>query len=437
MKQECTMPKSSARRISSISSRNFVGEEKFSTRRRSCDSAVENEHKPLKETGKDFFSKGKYEVSDVNFKAIETGKDSFSKGKSEVSDISAQDKARELNDKPNSLDELGNIVPSKQSANTKRSLYPKKFQEGDEERIRRVALGYVYMKNIYDNGDTYEGEWRDGNRDGKGRYVSVSGWYYEGGWKENKKHGQGKYVRKDGNVYEGEWLDGKRNGEGKYTCANDYVYQGQWKDDKRNGPGKIVREDGSSYEGGWKDDKMHGQGKYIFDDMECFYEGQYKNGKKHGVGKYANENGIVYEGEYKNGKKDGQGIHTSPNGSIYEGKYLEGKKHGKGIIYKNGYFYKVKFERGKQVYEKKWEEYKEYRQTHCLSDSLSDSNVETISTKQNLAGGANKKICRTINLCAKKSVKRIIQRPAKIMSFMKKKNRGVLDDVMRLQRNFC
>ena len=355
---------------------------------------MEGTGKALIERKPAFFLKQKSELSGFSLRRIKTEADFSSKGEYEVSDRSlngrVEDKVRKINDEINSLQELGNIVSSS---------YSKKLHEGDEA-----------VKKMYENGDTYEGEWKDGDRDGNGYYVSVSGWYYKGGWKDNKKHGQGKYERKDRSVYEGEWLDGKRHGKGKYTRTKEYVYHGQWKDDKRNGLGKVIREDGSSYEGGWKDDKMHGQGKYIFDDMGCFYEGQYKNGKKHGIGIYADENGIVYEGGYKDGKKDGQGVYSSLNGTIYDGKFLEGKKHGKGIIYKNELFYKVKFERGKQVYEEEWAEYKEYRQKTFPGETTNEkcSSINRISIKQNLSSTINKK------------AHSILRRPAKIVCFIKK-----------------
>jgi len=357
----------------------------------------------------DFSSKGEYEASE---RSLETGKKSFSVVEYEVSDSRVEDKVRKINDEINSLQELVNKVSSS---------YSKKSQEGDKADIRRQLLGCVYVKKVYVNGDMYEGDWKDGNRDGNGYYVSVIGWYYEGGWKDNKKHGQGKYESKDGSVYEGEWLDGKRNGKGKYTCVNEYIYHGQWKDDKRNGLGKIIREDGNSYDGGWKDDKMHGQGKYIFDDIGCFYEGQHKNGKKHGIGRYSDENGIIYEGGYKDGKKDGRGVYTSPNGTVYEGTFLDGKKHGKGIIYKNGIFNEVKFERGKEVSEEEWTEYNECKQESFPVEMTNErfSSVKGISMKQNLSSSANKKSHS------------IIRRPATIVSFIKKKMKLV--NYMRAQ----
>ena len=36
----------------------------------------------------------------------------------------------------------------------------------------------------------------------------------------------------NGNVYEGEWKDGLRDGYGKHTAADGTVHEGTWKEDK-------------------------------------------------------------------------------------------------------------------------------------------------------------------------------------------------------------
>ena len=58
------------------------------------------------------------------------------------------------------------------------------------------ALGTQY----YDNGDKYEGKWRDDHRTGRGSYWT------------NKL---GVMVYASGDRYEGEWRDDMREGEGR------------------------------------------------------------------------------------------------------------------------------------------------------------------------------------------------------------------------------
>ncbi len=54
---------------------------------------------------------------------------------------------------------------------------------------------YYYAAHTFgeESGDRYEGEWKDGKRDGRGTYYSANGDRYEGQWKDNKQHGRGTY----------------------------------------------------------------------------------------------------------------------------------------------------------------------------------------------------------------------------------------------------
>ena len=41
----------------------------------------------------------------------------------------------------------------------------------------------------------------------------------------------------DGGTYEGEWRDGQRNGNGVFYYADGSKYDGEWKEDKKDGKG--------------------------------------------------------------------------------------------------------------------------------------------------------------------------------------------------------
>jgi hypothetical protein len=43
----------------------------------------------------------------------------------------------------------------------------------------------------------------------------------------------------DGQLYEGEWRDGKRHGEGTNEWAEGQAYHGMWRDDKMHGVGTF------------------------------------------------------------------------------------------------------------------------------------------------------------------------------------------------------
>ena len=53
---------------------------------------------------------------------------------------------------------------------------------------------------------------------------------YDGEWHEDKMHGHGTYFYRDtGDTYEGGFVHGAREGRGKYTKADGTVTEGEWK----------------------------------------------------------------------------------------------------------------------------------------------------------------------------------------------------------------
>lgn len=55
--------------------------------------------------------------------------------------------------------------------------------------------------------------------------YAESGHCYEGEWKDDQKHGKGKYTCKEFS-YDGEWVDGYMCGKGTYTYENGDKYVG-------------------------------------------------------------------------------------------------------------------------------------------------------------------------------------------------------------------
>ena len=47
------------------------------------------------------------------------------------------------------------------------------------------------------------GEWYQGQRHGRGVYITSDGSRYDGFWKYDQRNGFGRFVRADGDVYEG------------------------------------------------------------------------------------------------------------------------------------------------------------------------------------------------------------------------------------------
>lgn len=125
-------------------------------------------------------------------------------------------------------------------------------------------------------GDTYTGEWKDGERNGQGIYTWHDGDTYAGKWKEGKMHGQGTFSRGNGDIYVGEWKNGKKHGYGTYSWISGDNYAGEWKDSIIHGRGTYTWKNGNSYTGDWKNGKKHGQGIYTWKNGKKF-TGEFRN----------------------------------------------------------------------------------------------------------------------------------------------------------------
>ena len=147
--------------------------------------------------------------------------------------------------------------------------------------------------------------------------------------------------------FEGEYLNGKRNGKGKeYNGEGKLIFEGEYLNGKRNGIGKEYNYEYSYY-----------SNKYFTN----IFEGNYSYGKMNGKGKeYDDNHKILFEGEYHNDHRwNGKGIEKSEKTIIFEGEYLNGKWwNGKGIDYeiKNGKGYvKERDKYGKIIFEGEYE----------------------------------------------------------------------------------
>jgi hypothetical protein len=80
------------------------------------------------------------------------------------------------------------------------------------------------------------------------------------------ENGKGKYIFEGGESYEGDWKNGKYEGEGKYIFSNGDSYNGEWKNSLFDGFGTYRYSDGEEKKGYWKNNKYIGlqlPAKYI------------------------------------------------------------------------------------------------------------------------------------------------------------------------------
>lgn len=58
------------------------------------------------------------------------------------------------------------------------------------------------------NGDSYEGQYMNDKKNGKGTYLWKNGSKYIGNFENDYRHGYGQMYWQDGKVYKGKWLNG-------------------------------------------------------------------------------------------------------------------------------------------------------------------------------------------------------------------------------------
>jgi len=120
-----------------------------------------------------------------------------------------------------------------------------------------IAIQIILIVFLAGCGDKseYVGDLKNELPDGKGIMTyEEDGSTYDGEWKEGQRYGNGTLTYEDGAKYEGEWKDGEMDGTGIFTWSNGDKYEGDWKNGKKNGQGTIFYQDGSKLEGEFRDD---------------------------------------------------------------------------------------------------------------------------------------------------------------------------------------
>ena len=148
-----------------------------------------------------------------------------------------------LNEVENEIEELKS---GKHTAGVKQSIlseseYIKNVdEEPSEQRTEKQNIIRISGEKSIDRRKNGHGvvQYQDGNR-------------YDGMFKDGKRHGQGKFTWKNGNVYEGEYKNGYPNGRGKEIYNGD-VYECEYVNGRRNGHGIVKYANGDRFEGMFK-----------------------------------------------------------------------------------------------------------------------------------------------------------------------------------------
>ena len=198
-------------------------------------------------------------------------------------------------------------------------------------------------------------------------------YYYNGEFKDGKKNGKGKLyycgmqIRKYNNekilIFEGEWKNGVKHGEGKdYYLNGSTRYKGQYFLGYYNVEGEFISETGASYKGNFYQGQLHGYGilsgvepykefSDSFPDLEIDnikeYEGEFVHNKKEGLGTAIYNDGSRYQGIWMNDKYNGEGTFYKENGEYISGLWENGKKNGKMTLFDKS---------GKKIIEEEFED---------------------------------------------------------------------------------
>eukprot|EP01083_Nonionella_stella_P192000 710133_1 len=196
-------------------------------------------------------------------------------------------------------------------------------EDGDAEEELKYSIHYegeeeaseYYTKDgkakvTYANGDTFEGELTDGQKNGKGIYF----------WKELNA------------TYDGEWIMSIRKGHGKTTYSDGSKYEGEWDNNCQHGKGTYMYENGDSYCGQFINGKREGQGIYSYNDDHSQLIGMWKD-DKFISGEWRYNNNTKFIGSFDHNIPNGKGSFVFPSKNQNNGTYVNGAWQSQSILY--------------------------------------------------------------------------------------------------------
>merc|ERR1712100_490914 len=211
---------------------------------------------------------------------------------------------------------MGTHPRGKTMADDEENTGPKYVYEG-EKKDGDATLQHGKGKAVYPNGDEYEGEYKEGKRDGQGTYKWIKTVTdeegvtapaldddgkpifqstYTGAYVANLKDGEGVFEYPDGSKYQGNWRHDKRHGDGVYWYANGDIYSGEWKFGTKHGRGTFIHAESNAKLIGTYVDGKYVKGKWVMSDAT--YTGGYKDNKPFGPGQFVFGNGNRQDGQY-------------------------------------------------------------------------------------------------------------------------------------------
>jgi len=157
-------------------------------------------------------------------------------------------------------------------------------------------------------GNYFKGNLINGEANGEGELMINNKIKYIGNFNKNLPNKKGRiYNLVDKSTYEGEFVNGLKEGKGIIKYIDGTIYEGDFINDKYEGYGKLTFKNGCIYEGEFKNNNLNGKGKYIYTDGKEYY-GDFYMGLKHGFGKLSWNENKYYEGYWINNSQHGEGM---------------------------------------------------------------------------------------------------------------------------------
>ena len=178
-------------------------------------------------------------------------------------------------EKTPSLEELSKVEKYPENDNNKLFLEKNKPEENPNLNLEEILqlepqeeknrLGLVKVEN---EDGVYIGEADYATPQGRGCYIFRNdGQSWIGYFDKGEKGKYGKCYDKDGKlVYEGEYKHGEKDGKGTYYYPNGAKYEGDFVRNQKEGNGVFHWDDKTRWEGSWVNNKMDGPGTYYDGD---------------------------------------------------------------------------------------------------------------------------------------------------------------------------
>ena len=183
-----------------------------------------------------------------------------------------------------------------------------KYLEDGQTITEHSSRNYTGKASVvYATKDKYEGDFKDGLREGVGTYT---------------------YFKEEGpqSKYEGEWLQNKKHGIGKMIYGGVGEYFGRFENGRRHGEGVFkYKKTGNVYSGSWKYGVKQGHGEFIYEKTKMKIAGEWENGKIL-KGKWIFPNGTYFEGPFVNNFPKGEGVWHFTNGNTVKGSFGQEQK---------------------------------------------------------------------------------------------------------------